>query len=1326
MSYKRFDYYQNYQVPPVLNTKGGTIDGNCFVNGDITCQTLNYTTLNPPISISGGTGGDVSANIVYVDTIPHDISSVDYYLLQGVEKTARLLKQDPNSLFPVAPVIPSNLPEFFANDETTFRNLVGVGGTAGSKVVLTTDLTLTTKVDVLRNLEIVGDVPSRKITCSDTITLDYFPVFAGGSSNNILRNITIENTNTSSVATAVNIQRISNTSLQLQGCNIITNEFGISSDKDIVCYDCSFSFTGTADSHRYINIGQNIFQSFIVNCDFAGNGTNNTQCIFMTGVSSEYLSGELCVYNCRGGTLANPVQRLGICESDLTGTDFKLWLKDNDFTTTSGYFIFYNANALAGVDTIGLLNNIETSVSVDTGKGLIGCDNFAVAGDLGLPTLYAYQNQPASLRADYTSYSAVEGLVAYNNTIFTPTQTLELSYDSFFDIEGGGYALNDLDMNEKRIFFDNDKIRIGTSTGNTNQGNGAVAVGSFAGSTNQSAETVAIGFVAGLATQGFQSVAVGRAAGYSTQGANSVAIGRSAAFQFQGEDATAVGRNSGASSQGISATAVGAYAGNTNQGLQAVAVGASAGNDTQGQGAVGVGSGAGQINQGSSSVAIGASAGVNTQGTQAIAIGNQAGLVTQGTQAIAIGTFAGASNQGGDAIAIGEGAGQTSQRNWGVAIGLLAGNSSQQIEGIAIGREAGETSQSSSAVAIGGFAGTTSQGSLAVAIGRDAGNNTQGEQAIAIGDRAANTTQGTGSIAIGATAGFTSQGNASIAIGQQAGSSSQGADAIAIGRSAGITNQGIDAIAIGANAGTTNQANNSIIINATGSVLDNTTANSLVVKPVRNATTSDALYYNATSGEITYGTAGGGGGGWVGTATSDLNMDEYKILFTNGKIRMGSAFGVSYLNQGNNSIAIGSSSGGSSQGSTAIAIGSNAGTDQGTDSIAIGRNSGSDSGQGCIAIGVGCGANQLDNAIAIGRGITSLALGQGENSIAIGYNAGVNRVDNNTIILNATGNALDTNATNTFYVKPIRNATGTNALFYDATTGEITYDTAGGGGGWVGTATSDLNMDVYKIDFSRNAVRIADGAGQFTQSDNAIAIGFLAGNTNQGADAVAIGNGAGDQNQSGNSISIGRGAGNLGQGASSIAIGEVAGRTNQLPFAISMGYSAGNSGQGNSSVAIGDRAGQNTQGGDAIAIGRQAGQNTQSQWSVAVGGATGETNQGVSAVAIGFIAGNNTQGDSAVAIGTNAGFSSQGVSAVAIGDRAGQNTQGSSSVAIGREAGTTNQADNSIVINATGSALENTTANSFVVKPIRGVAHNIGVGQLIYDPTTGEITYSTN
>ena len=190
------------------------------------------------------------------------------------------------------------------------------------------------------------------------------------------------------------------------------------------------------------------------------------------------------------------------------------------------------------------------------------------------------------------------------------------------------------------------------------------------------------------------------------------------------------------------------------------------------------------------------------------------------------------------ALAIGYQAGFLSQANTAVAIGYQAALTAQGAGAVAIGRSAGN-SQSDFAVAIGSYAGVTNQGNAAVAVGKEAGN----------------TTQGFGAVAIGSSAGSNTQGGSAVALGDSAGQNSQGVYSVAIGYAAAQNNQGASAVAIGFYAGQTSQANNSIILNATGSALNQTTANTFTVAPVRNdvANIGNVMFYNATSKEITYG-----------------------------------------------------------------------------------------------------------------------------------------------------------------------------------------------------------------------------------------------------------------------------------------------------------------------------------------------------------------------------------------------------------------------------------------------------------------------------------------
>jgi len=113
-----------------------------------------------------------------------------------------------------------------------------------------------------------------------------------------------------------------------------------------------------------------------------------------------------------------------------------------------------------------------------------------------------------------------------------------------------------------------------------------------------------------------------------------------------------------------------------------------------------------------------------------------------------------------------------------------------------------------------------------------------------------------------------------------------------------------------------------------------------------------------------------------------------------------------------------------------------------------------------------------------------------------------------------------------------------------------------------------------------------------------------------------------------------------------------------------------------------------------------------------------------SAVAFGQGAGLNSQSAMAIAIGSDAGYYTQGAAAVAIGESAGESYQGANAIAIGKKAGYNNQAANSIILNATGDPLEQTTANTFTVAPIRNISATSGVLQ--YNASTKEVSYNLN
>ena len=242
------------------------------------------------------------------------------------------------------------------------------------------------------------------------------------------------------------------------------------------------------------------------------------------------------------------------------------------------------------------------------------------------------------------------------------------------------------------------------------------------------------------------------------------------------------------------------------------------------------------------------------------------------------------------------------------------------------------------------------------------------------------------------------------------------------------------------------------------------------------------------------------------------------------------------------------------------------------------------------------------------------------------------------------------------------------------------------------------------------------------QQANTISIGYHAGFNNQQPNNIAIGVFAGSNNQFDGSIAIGSNAGAINQNVQALAIGFEAGYSNQGPAAFAMGNSAGRVNQGSGSIAIGWNAGYSNQISSGTAIGRNAGSISQGQQATAIGAFSGNSNQGTNSVAVGFQAGRTTQGAQSVALGSQAGANAMGNNSVAIGFNAGNNQMGANSVAIGFAAGRTTQAVNSIILNATGANLNQTTANTFTVKPVRNLIQSNAV---FYNSSTGEISYDT-
>jgi hypothetical protein len=708
----------------------------------------------------------------------------------------------------------------------------------------------------------------------------------------------------------------------------------------------------------------------------------------------------------------------------------------------------------------------------------------------------------------------------------------------------------------------------------------------------------------------------------------------------------------------------------------------------------------------STSVAIGYLAGDDTQGTLSVAVGVNAGSTAQGTTAVAIGNAAATANQGLGAVAVGSG----------------SGNDTQGVAAVAVGLNSGVTTQGSGAVAVGGGAGTNTQGNTAVAIGSDAGSDTQGE----------------GAIAIGAYAGFATQGLNSIAIGLNTAGTAQGENSIAIGQNAGQANQGINSVAIGAFAGETDQPTNSIIINASGATLDGTESG-LYIDPVRNDTgnTTNVVYYNTTTKEVTYGPApvsygdsnvstylasgtntdgfSSSGNITLGGTGSPVTLQDFSSTPTQVTLGWSPSISPAPFSTGDTVLVEGGS--GVDGSWTVVSCDTNGVTidcdlDPGTGFytdlpgptvslvyISTITASGDISGANLIATGgISAGGTIVSNGDITTAGGNVIAGEVQTPSLVVNGTSNLGAVANVTITGGTAGQVLTTD--------------GSNVLSWTTVSGGSSNSISNGTTS-VSIPTSDGN-----IVFTRN--NIVSG----TIRANSVSIGANAGLTSQNSNSVAIGANAGSNTQSSSAVAIGLRAGSNTQGSSTVAIGPDAGTTSQGTRSVAIGSSAGSTSQGSSAVAIGRSAGSDTQGSQSVAIGLAAGSDFQSISAVAIGSSAGSISQGTNSIAIGLETALQNQGGNAIAIGYSAGRNTQGANTVAIGYNAGSNTQGANSIAIGYNAGSGTvaaQPAGSIAIVATGVDMNPTNAGLYIA-PVRNDTGNT-TNAVFYNTTTKELTY---
>jgi hypothetical protein len=327
---------------------------------------------------------------------------------------------------------------------------------------------------------------------------------------------------------------------------------------------------------------------------------------------------------------------------------------------------------------------------------------------------------------------------------------------------------------------------------------------------------------------------------------------------------------------------------------------------------------------------------------------------------------------------------------------------------------------------------------------------------VSIGNNAGNVSPGAFTVAIGNIAGGLNSGNHSVAIGDEAGRENIGLNSISIGHRAGYYFQGANSIAIGSYAGAQTQPSSSIIINATGSNLDATTANALYVKPVRQGNTGNALFYNATTGEITFDASTTSNANYAAYAGNVVNSSQPNItsvgtltgLNVNGNITAKQF--ISNIATGNAPFVVTSTTqvanlnvqyagtansvaGANVSGEVANATyASSAGTITWNNYIPIGVSANASN---TFGIAIGSNTRSLGNGISIGRNA-----GRDPNAFAPG---------NNVIIINATGANLPYQGTDgTCFIAPMGSSSyfgnGTQELmYYNTSTKEVRSSTNG-------------------------------------------------------------------------------------------------------------------------------------------------------------------------------------------------------------------------------------------------------------------------------------------
>eukprot|EP00122_Pirum_gemmata_P020905 Pgem_evm1s19510 len=158
-------------------------------------------------------------------------------------------------------------------------------------------------------------------------------------------------------------------------------------------------------------------------------------------------------------------------------------------------------------------------------------------------------------------------------------------------------------------------IKLGTNSGQINQGNNSIAIGHKAGELNLNSETIAVGYGAAQNTSGNSSVCVGSLSGFTGAAAYSVNVGTQTSMQNSGHSSVNIGPWAGKDGCGVSNINIGNKAGyNGGNTSNVINIGPGAGFNGKKTEAVSIGNDAGR-NQ----------SGTNPSGEYSLCLGSQAG-----------------------------------------------------------------------------------------------------------------------------------------------------------------------------------------------------------------------------------------------------------------------------------------------------------------------------------------------------------------------------------------------------------------------------------------------------------------------------------------------------------------------------------------------------------------------------------------------------------------------------------------------------------------------------------------------------------------------------